>query len=113
MYSFYSLDYQRGDNPYSQHIPEWIRKGKTTLIQKNPQKEAITNSYKPITCLPMMWNILTAQSMDEHKGCRGEKRTNDLLYTDQHILKNAKARRKNVAMAWFDYKRPIIRSCSI
>ena len=43
------------------HVPEWMTKGKTTLIQKDPSKGTAPNNYRPITCLPMMWKILTAQ----------------------------------------------------
>ena len=32
-----------------------------TLIQKDPSKGTAPNNYRPITCLPMMWKILTAQ----------------------------------------------------
>ena len=38
----------------------------------------------------------------EQKGSRG---TGELLYTDQHILNESKTRRKNLAMAWIDYKK--------
>ena len=36
---------------------------------------------------------------------RGTIVTNDPLYLDQHILKEAKTRQKNVAMAWIEYKK--------
>ena len=38
-----------------------MTKGKTTLIQKDPSKGTAPNNYRPITYLPMMWKILTAQ----------------------------------------------------
>ena len=38
-----------------------MTKGKNTLIQKAPSKETAPNNYRPITCLPMMWKIRTAQ----------------------------------------------------
>ena len=41
-------------------VPEWMTKGKTTLIQKDPCKRTAPNNYRPITYLPMMWKILTA-----------------------------------------------------
>ena len=43
------------------HIYEWMTKEKTTLIQKVPSKGTVRHNYRPITCLPMMWKILTAQ----------------------------------------------------
>ena len=47
------------------HVPEWMTKGRTTLIQKDPNKGTAPNNYRPITCLPMMWKILTAQIREE------------------------------------------------
>ena len=38
-----------------------MTKEKTTLIQKDPNKGTAANNYRPITCLPMIWKILTAQ----------------------------------------------------
>ena len=102
------------------HVPEWMTKGKTTLIQKDPSKGTAPNNYRPITCLPMMWKILTAQIRekiyylltsrgllpDEQKGCRkGSRATAELLFIDQHILNESKTRRKNLAMTWIDYKK--------
>ena len=101
-------------------VREWMTKGKTTLIQKDPSKGTALNNYRPITCLPMMWKILTAQIRekiyysltsrglfpDEQKGCcKGFRGTAELLYVDQHILNESKTRRKNLAMAWIDYKK--------
>ena len=42
-------------------IPKWVTKRNTTLIQKG----TTPNNYRPITCLPMMWKILTAQIREE------------------------------------------------
>ena len=101
-------------------VPEWMTKGKTTLIQKDPSKETAPNNYRPITFLPIMWKILTAQIReklyqsftgrrlfpDEQKGCcKGSTGTAELLFIDQHILNESKTRRKNLAMAWIDYKK--------
>ena len=101
-------------------IPDWMTKGKTTLIQKDSSKGTAPNNYRPITCLPMMWKILTAQIRekiyysltrrglfpDEQKGChKGSRGTAELLYFDQHILNESKTRRKNLAMDWIDYKK--------
>ena len=102
------------------HIPDWMSKGKTILIQKDPSKGTAPNNYRPITCLPMMWKILTAQIREkifysltngglfpgEQKGCgKGSRGTAELLYIDQHILNESKTRRKYLAMTWIDYKK--------
>ena len=86
----------------------WQRKG-LTLIQKDPLKGTATNNYRPITCLLIMWQILTAQIREEiynllvsrrlflegQKGCRkGTRGTGELLYIDNIILKESKTIRK-------------------
>ena len=101
-------------------VPDWMTKGKTTLIQKDPSKGTAPNNYRPITCLPIMRKILTAQIReemyysqsthglfpDEQKGCcKGSRSTAELLYKDQNIRNESKNRRKNLAMAWIDYKK--------
>ena len=101
-------------------VLEWMTRRKTTLIQKDPSKGTAPNNYRPITCLPMMWKILTAQIRekiyysltsrglfpDDQKGCyKGSRGTAELLYVDQHILNESKTRRKNIAMACIDYKK--------
>ena len=51
---------------------------------------------------------LTSRSLfpEEQKGCHKRSwRTAVLLYIAQHILSESKARRKNLAMAWIDYKK--------
>ena len=102
------------------HVPEWMTKGRTTLIEKDTNKGTAPNNYRPITCLPMMWKILTAQIREEiyhsltsrglfpeeQKGCcKGSRGTAELLYIDKHIIDESKKRRKNLAMAWIDYKK--------
>ena len=43
---------------------------------------------------------------EEQKWCsKGSRGTADLLYIDQHILNESKTRRKNLAIAWIDYKK--------
>ena len=101
-------------------IPEWMTKGKMTLIQKDPLKETASTNYRPITCPLMMWKILTAPIReriyhsiksrgifsDEQKGCC--KRTRDAeeqLYIDQHILDESKTKQKTLALAWIDNKK--------
>ena len=86
----------------------WMTKGKTKLIQKDPCKGTTPNNNRPLTCLPMMWKILTAQIRenifysltsrglfpDEQKGCcKGSRGTEELLYIDQHILNDSQTRR--------------------
>ena len=101
-------------------IPEWLTKGKTTLIQKVPLKETDLANYRPKTCLPIIYKILTGQSKiyyslisreffsDEQKGCRKRTRgTEELLYVAQQILNESKTRWNNLAMALIDYKKSL------
>ena len=98
-------------NGWPQRRPLWFK--------KDPLKGPAPNNYRPITCLPMIWKILTAQIreiyyssisreifLEEQKGCRNRIRgTGELLYIYQNILNESKTRWKNLAMAWIDYKK--------
>ena len=100
-------------------LPEWMTKGKATLVQKDPSKGTAPNNHWPITCLTIMWKLLRVQIREEiyysltsrglfpeeQKGCqKGSRGTVELLYIDQHILNESKTRWKNLATAWIDNK---------
>ena len=112
------IAYQLNDCLKQGNVPSWMTRGRTILIMKDISKGNIPSNYRPITCLPMCWKLFTsmiAESIytflddsklipEEQKGCRkGSRGTNDLLYIDQRMMKEAKQRRKNLAMAWLDY----------
>ena len=101
-------------------VPSWLTRGRTSLLQKDKSKGNIASNYRPITCLPLMWKLLTGVIADqiyahldqekllpeEQKGCRkGSRGTNDLLYIDRAVIKEVKSRNKNFAMAWITYKK--------
>ena len=46
-------------------VPEWMTKERTIMSQKDPNKGTATNNYRLITCLPMMWKILSAQKRED------------------------------------------------
>ena len=46
-------------------IPEWMNKGKTTLIKKDIQIGTAPNNYRPITCLPIMWKNTYGTNQEE------------------------------------------------
>ena len=66
------------------NVSKWMTKGRTTLIQKNPQKGNTSNNHCPIAFLPLMWKLLTSVFaekvyahlsekkvlLDEQEGCR-------------------------------------------
>ena len=101
-------------------MPSWLTGGRTSLLQKDKSKGNVPSNYRPITCLPLMWKLLTGAIADqiyahldqekllpeEQKGCRKDSRgTNDLLNIDRAVTKEVKSRIENLAMAWIDYKR--------
>ena len=97
-----------------------MTKGQTVLIQKDKTKAKEASNYRPITCLPIAWKILTGTLADEiysfmekkamlpeeQKGGRkGSMGTADLLYIDRMIMKEVKARKRGIAVAWIDYRK--------
>ena len=87
-------------------ILKWITKGKTMQIKEITQKENILNNYRTITCLQMLWKIVTVQIKEMyhslvnrelflgeqkkyHKGTRG---TENILYIEKYIFKERKTR---------------------
>ena len=75
-------------------IPDWVTKGVTTLIIKDKTKGNVITNFRPITCLPLMWKLLTgvlADEMyahlernnllpDEQRGCRKRARGSRTSY---------------------------------
>ena len=101
-------------------VPSWLTRGRTSMLEKDKSKGNIASNYRPITCLRLMWKLLTGVIADqiyahldlekllpeEQEGCRkGSRGTNDLLYMDGAVIKEVKSRNKNLAMAWIDYKK--------
>ena len=104
----------------SSFAPRWLTKGRTNLVQTDESKGNIARNYRPITCLPLVRKLLTdviADQIYEHlnqqkllpeekKGCRKLFRgTNDLLYINRAVFREVKSRKKNLAIAWTDYKK--------
>ena len=101
-------------------VASWLTRGRASLLQKDKSKGNVAGNYRPISCLPLMWKLLTGVIADqinahlhqekllpeEKKGCRkGSRGTNDLLYIVRAVMKEVKSRNKNLAMAWKDYKK--------
>ena len=40
-------------------VPSWLTRGRTSLLQKHKSKGNVASNYRPITCLPLMWKLLT------------------------------------------------------
>ena len=104
----------------SGNVPPWMVMGRTVLIQKDLAKGTAASNYRPIACLPLMWKLLTgtlAEKLyqhfllnkllpDEQKGCRKRSRgTKDQLLIDKTLLREAKVKKRNLAMGWIDYRK--------
>ena len=87
--------------------PDWMTKERMILIQKDEGKGNTASNYRPITCLPLLWKLLTGVIADEmyeylgsrsllpeeQNGCKRKSRgTHDLLYIDRMVLKEVKQR---------------------
>ena len=101
-------------------LPDWMTFGKTVLCQKYPAKESEVDNDRPISCLPLMWKLMTGILAEkkysqlerenvlpsEQKGCRkGNRGTKVLLLIDKTVLRDCKKRHTNLAMPWIDYKK--------
>ena len=101
-------------------IPLWMTEGRTHLLIKDPSKGTTPGNYRPITCLPAMWKLLTGLIADEvyshldqqsllpseQKGCKKFSRgCKEQLLLDKLILKNCKRRKTALHMAYIDYKK--------
>ena len=40
----------------TKEIPSWMTYGRIVLCQKDPVKGNCVENFRPITCLPLMWN---------------------------------------------------------
>ena len=90
------------------------------LCQKDPVNRKSVENIRPITCLPLMWKLLTGITSEdrycfmenedllpeEQKGCRRKSRgRKDQLLIDKTILKDSRKRKTNLAMTWIDYRK--------
>ena len=105
----------------TKEIPSWMTYRRTVLCQKDLAKGNSVENFRPITCLPLMWKLLTgifSEDMycfmenenlfpEEQKGSRGKRSrgTRDQLLIDKTILKDYIKRRTNLAMAWINYRK--------
>ena len=86
-------------------------------MQKDKEKGKTASNYRPITCPPLVWKLLTGVIAEEGygfldtnllspQGCRGKSReTNDLLFIDKMIMSEVKMRKRNLLIVWMDYEK--------
>ena len=100
------------------NLPKWVVTGKSLLFIKVIQKRNLVSNFRPITCLPIIWKLLTgilAEELYEHlektnslpcgqkeyrKGSRGTK---DQLLIGETVVKDCKRRLTSLAVAWIEY----------
>ena len=41
------------------NVPKWMTRSRTVLIMKDPEKGTSPGNYRPKTCLPVIWKMLT------------------------------------------------------
>ena len=107
---------------HPESMPKWMTEGTTTLIYKKG-KESLPKNYRPITCLPTTFKLLTLLLSNkiydhitlstpshapilqlEQKGFRKKSRgCKDQLLIDKCITKNNN--NTNINFAWIDYEK--------
>jgi hypothetical protein len=107
-------------NVRNPHIfPDFLTEGKTYIKPKNEQTQNPAN-YRPITCLPTLYKIITsiiANKIETHltqnnilteeqKGCRKHSQgCKEQLIIDSVILKQAEKEKRNLTTCYIDYKK--------
>ena len=94
--------------------------GKSLLCIKEIKKGTLVSNFRPMTCLPLIWKLLTgilAEELYEHlektnslswkqKGCRkGSRGTKDQLLIDKMIVKDCKRRLSSLEVGCIDYRK--------
>ena len=100
-------------------IPPFLMKGQTYLLQKEQNTED-PSKYRPITCQPTMYKMLTSVIAakineylnahniltEEQKGCyKNSKGCKDQIIIDSIIMNQAIKKQRNLNMACIDYKK--------
>ena len=103
----------------NEQLSDWLSNGRTVLCQKDQTKGNAVDNYCPISCLPLMWKLLTG-TVSEHlygflekirryytkrkKDCKRNSRgTKDQVLLEKSVFRDCKRRSTNLAMAWIDY----------
>lgn len=100
-------------------MPKWMTGGRTTLIHKKGETTT-GNNYRPFTCLPTTYKLLTLILTDkvynhlteknilpfEQKSIRRKTRgCKDQLMANKIISDDVKKKNRNLSVTWIDYKR--------
>lgn len=100
-------------------MPQFLTQGKTYIKPKNQETRNPAN-YRPITCLPTLYKIITAiitQKIDKHltqcnilteeqKGCRKNSQgCKEQVIIDSIIMKLTEKQQRNMVTCYIDYKK--------
>ncbi|KAL0841160.1 hypothetical protein ABMA28_014906 [Loxostege sticticalis] len=100
-------------------LPEFLTKGITFMLPKS-SKTQDPSQYRPITCLPTLYKIITScitHRINEHielnnilseeqKGCRKFHRgCKEQLIIDSTVLKYSQKHKKDIFISYIDYKK--------
>ena len=44
---------------WKKNLPDWMTYAKTVLCQKEPAKRSAVDNYRAISCLPLLWKLMT------------------------------------------------------
>ena len=101
-------------------LPQWLVAGITTLIIKSLDKGPVASNYRPITCLPTTWKLLSGILVDkliqyldernimapEQKGIMpGGRGSKTQLLIDKMACLDSKYRRTNLTVDWIDFQK--------
>ena len=50
------------------NMPMWMTRERTKLMQKDKEKSKAASNYRPSTCLPLAWKLLTGVITEEVYG---------------------------------------------
>lgn len=104
---------------HPEDTPKFLTLGMTNMLPKSAQTKDPTQ-YRPITCLPTLYKILTScltnriyrhvelnnVLAEEQKGCKREHQgCKEQLIIDSVILKQAQRNHRNICTAFVDYKK--------
>ena len=102
------------------NTPEFFTQGVTYLIPKTSEPSTDPSKYRPITCLPTMYKVLTSiltekiyrhiytnnLMTEEQKGCRKKAQgCKEQIIIDNSITRNCKKRKGELHVAYIDYQK--------
>ena len=101
-------------------VPDRMTTGRTVSLLNDNSKGNEVSNYRPITCLSLMWNLITGIVADkiynhlqendllseEQIGSRRNSRgTKDQLLIDKTVMKICRGRKVGLSMVWIDYRK--------